>query len=232
MASHILNKIKMKKELSGLLKITCMLTMLLGVQVMLGCQASNTAKGTAIGAGTGAVIGGVIGSQSNNTAVGAIIGAAVGGTSGALIGNHMDKQAAELSADLKGARVERIGEGIKITFDSGLMFDFDSYTLTSGTKENLVALAKTLNKYDDTNILIEGHTDKTGTPEYNMTLSKKRSQSVASYIEDLKVKSSRITTHGYGEEQFISEIDQENRRVEVAIYANKKMIKAAEKGQL
>jgi outer membrane protein OmpA-like peptidoglycan-associated protein len=219
-------------KIPSLFRIGAMLLVIVGVQVILSCKASNTAKGTAIGAGSGAVIGGIIGSQSNNTAVGAIIGAAVGGTTGAIIGNHMDKQAEELSADLKGAKVERIGEGIKITFDSGLMFDFDSYTLTPGTKQNLTGLAKTLNKYEDTDILIEGHTDKTGTADYNMTLSKKRSQSVANYIEQLNVKRGRITTSGYGEQQSISEVDQENRRVEVAIYANKKMKKAAEKGQI
>ena len=188
----------MKTETTGLYRITWILLIILGVQLISGCKASSTAKGTAIGAGAGGVIGGIIGKQSNNTAVGAIIGAAVGGTAGALIGHHMDKQAEELKADLKGARVERVGEGIKITFDSGLMFDFDSYNLTSGTKQNLTGLAKTLNKYPDTNILIEGHTDKKGTDEYNMTLSKKRAQAVANYIEQLNVKSARITTNGYG----------------------------------
>ena len=209
-----------------------MLLIIVSVQVMLGCKASNMAKGTAIGAGSGAVIGGIIGKQSGNTAVGAIIGAAVGGTAGAIIGKNMDKQAAELKEDLKGATIERVGEGIKITFDSGLMFDFDSYTLTAGTKENLTGLAKTLNKYPDTNILIEGHTDKKGTEKYNMNLSQQRARSVATYMEQLNVQSSRITTNGYGELQPISENDQQNRRVEVAIYANEKMKKAAEKGQL
>lgn len=222
----------MKSGLSGFSRISCILLALIGTQLLHGCNATRTTKGVAIGSGSGAAIGGIIGSRSNNTAVGAIIGAAVGGATGALIGRHMDKQAAELSADLAGAEVERVGEGIKITFDSGLMFDFDSYTLTPGTKQNLTGLAKTLNKYDDTNILIEGHTDQTGTTKYNMTLSEKRSEAVARYIELLKVSSSRITTHGYGEEQTISQNDQENRRVEVAIYANKKMKRAAEKGLL
>jgi outer membrane protein OmpA-like peptidoglycan-associated protein len=202
------------------------------IQFLFGCNASNKTKGAAIGATSGAVIGGIIGKQSGNTAVGAIIGAGVGGATGALIGQRMDKQAAELKADLKGAKVERVGEGIKITFDSGLMFDFDSYSLTPGTKENLTALAKTLNKYDDTNILIEGHTDKTGSEDYNMALSEKRANAVEDYLQMQKVKGGRITTEGYGEIQPISETDSENRRVEVAIYANKKMKKAAEKGQL
>ena len=222
----------MKTEKAGLYRIGWILLLIVTIQFMVGCKASSTAKGTTIGAGAGGVIGGIIGKQSNNTAVGAIIGAAVGGTTGALIGHHMDKQAEELKADLKGARVERIGEGIKITFDSGLMFDFDSYTLTSGTKDNLTSLSKTLNKYEDTDILIEGHTDKKGAEDYNMTLSKKRAQAVSNYLEQLAIKSSRLTTNGYGELQPVSENDQENRRVEVAIYANKKMKKAADKGLL
>jgi outer membrane protein OmpA-like peptidoglycan-associated protein len=202
------------------------------VQFMLSCKASNTTKGAAIGVSSGAVIGGIIGHQSGHTAAGAIIGATVGGASGALIGQHMDKQAAELKADLAGATVERIGEGIKITFDSGLMFGFDSYKLSSSTTSNLSNLAKTLNKYEDTDILIEGHTDKKGTEEYNIDLSKQRSKSVAGYLEQMSVKSSRITTKGYGELQPISENDEQNRRVEVAIFANKKMKRAADKGPL
>lgn len=205
---------------------------LFSLVLLIGCKASNSTKGAGIGAGAGAVIGGVIGHQSGNTAVGAIIGAGVGGATGAIIGEHMDKQAAELRKDLKGATVERVGEGIKITFNSGLMFDFDSYNLTMGTQSNLTDLARTLNKYDDTNVLIEGHTDTKGSDEYNMTLSEKRSMAVEDYLIGQQVKGSRITTHGYGETQVISEVDDQNRRVEVAIYANKKMKRAAEKGQL
>ncbi|HEU5291215.1 MAG TPA: OmpA family protein, partial [Cyclobacteriaceae bacterium] len=224
--------IKFMKLVKRFSKVSLVIIAIIAIQIISGCNASNTAKGTAIGAGSGAVIGGLIGKKSGNTAVGAIIGAGVGGATGALIGQHMDKQAKELQADLKGAKVERIGEGIKITFDSGLMFDFDSYNLTSGTKQNLTSLAKTLNKYHDTNILIEGHTDKTGAEDYNQALSEKRAGAVENYLESLKVSPTRITTEGYGETQPISASDSENRRVEVAIYANKKMVKAAEKGQL
>jgi outer membrane protein OmpA-like peptidoglycan-associated protein len=220
------------RRLSSLKSSAWVIVLALGVELLSGCQASNANKGAAIGAGAGAVIGGVIGNQSNHTAAGAIIGAAVGGTAGALIGRHMDKQAEELRADLKGAKVERVGEGIKITFDSGLMFNFDSYTLTPETKDNLTSLAKTLNKYPDTNILIEGHTDATGTADYNMTLSRNRANAVSGFLEQQSVSSGRVTTKGYGEEQPVSVTDAENRRVEVAIYANKKMKKLAEKGQL
>ena len=218
--------------MSYLVRSSYLLLAFFVIQIMLSCQASNTTKGAVIGAGAGAVLGGVIGHEAGNTAVGAIIGAGVGGATGGLIGRHMDKQAEELKADLKGAKVERVGEGIKITFDSGLMFGFDSYTLTPGTKGNLTELAKTLNKYDDTNILIEGHTDQKGDDNYNMELSEKRAHSVKNFLAQQKVIGNRITTTGYGEEQLISEQDAQNRRVEVAIYANKKMKKLAEKGQL
>jgi outer membrane protein OmpA-like peptidoglycan-associated protein len=206
-------------------------------QVLVGCNATNTTKGGAIGAGAGGAIGGVIGHRSGNTAVGAIIGAAVGGTAGALIGRHMDKQAEELKDDLKGATVERVGEGILITFDSGLLFDVDKADIQTTTKANLDQLSQTLKKYDDTNILVEGHTDATGEESYNKKLSDKRAESVENYLVTNGVGDNRITTKGYGEAQPVAGNDTEtgrrqNRRVEVAIYANKEMKKAAEKGQL
>ena len=206
-------------------------------QIFSGCKASNTTKGGAIGAGAGAAIGGVIGHNSGNTVVGAIIGAAVGGTAGALIGRHMDKQAEELRNDLKGATVERVGEGILITFDSGLLFSLESYALQPATRDNLTQLAGTLKKYDDTNILIEGHTDSSGEDAYNQTLSEKRAKQVENFLVTQAVKESRITTKGYGEKQPLGSNDteagkQSNRRVEVAIYANNEMKKLAKKGQL
>jgi outer membrane protein OmpA-like peptidoglycan-associated protein len=211
--------------------------LLVAAQLFSGCKASNTTKGGAIGAGVGGTIGGVIGHQSDNTVVGAIIGAAVGGAAGALIGRHMDKQAEELREDLKGATVERVGEGILITFDSGLLFGFDSYSLQSATKSNLTELATTLKKYDDTDILVEGHTDNTGDDSYNQTLSEKRADEVKAFLVQEQVNTSRITTKGYGEKQPLTTNDTEagkkaNRRVEVAIYANKEMKKLAKNGQL
>ncbi|UII32068.1 OmpA family protein [Fulvivirga ulvae] len=208
-----------------------------GSYLMSGCQASNTTKGGAIGAASGGAIGAAIGSASDNTAVGAIIGAAVGGTAGALIGRRMDKQAEELRRDLEGAEVERVGEGIKITFDSGLLFDVDSYNLKPATKANLNDLANTLKKYENTDILIEGHTDNTGSDSYNQSLSENRAGAVTNYISAQGVSRSRITTMGYGEAQPVADNGspsgrQQNRRVEVAIYANDKMKKMAERGEL
>lgn len=213
------------------------LVFLLSTLLVTGCHASRAVKGGAIGAAGGAVVGGVIGYAAGNTAAGAIIGAAVGGTAGALIGHHMDKEAAEMRKDLKNARIERIGEGIKITFDSGILFDLNSSTLRPEAKENIKNLSGVLNKYQDTNILIEGDTDNSGTVQYNQELSERRAKSVADYLKVDGVASSRLTTVGLGETNPIAtngteEGRQMNRRVEIAIFADKKMKKAAEKGEL
>lgn len=213
------------------------LVFLMILAVSYSCNSSKTLRGGAIGAGAGGILGGIIGSKSDNTATGAIIGAAVGGTAGALIGKYMDKQAEELRRDLDGAKVERIGEGIKITFDSGILFGFDSSELTSASKVNISELAKTLKKYEDTEILIEGHTDSQGTEEYNQELSERRTASVSSQLKNLEVSGSRISEVGYGEMQPVADNStkegrSQNRRVEVAIYANNKLKKAAEKGEI
>jgi outer membrane protein OmpA-like peptidoglycan-associated protein len=198
---------------------------------------SKAQKGTYIGAGAGAAAGAAIGKAAGNTAMGAILGAAVGGAAGYGIGRYMDKQAEELRKDLEGAEIERVGEGIKITFREGIQFALNSAELSESSKANLTDLAETLKKYEDTNILIEGHTDITGTREYNMTLSDKRAESVADFLKGLDVPGKRITTEGYGPDQPVGNNDteygrQQNRRVEVAIFANEKLKKKAEKGQL
>lgn len=208
-----------------------------GLLLINACNWSNTAKGGAIGAGAGGAIGGAIGSASGNTATGAIIGAVVGGAAGATIGRYMDKQAEEIEEDLEGADIERVGEGIKITFDSGLLFDTEQYSLKPATKDNLNNLSETLQKYEDTKILVEGHTDAAGADDYNMRLSERRAQSVADYIIRLGVDPSRITTKGYGETQPVAsnetaEGKAQNRRVEMAIFANEKLKKAAERGEM
>ncbi len=198
-----------------------------------GCASmSKTGQGAIIGGAAGTVLGGVIGRAAGNTLVGAIIGGAVGGAAGAIIGSYMDKQAAEIRKDIAGAKVERVGEGIKITFDSGLLFDVDRYDLRPVSQENLAKLAVILNKYPDTNILIEGHTDSSGADDYNLRLSQSRAQSVSSYLAMQKVLSTRFTTQGYGESQPIADNataagKQQNRRVDVAIMANDKLKKAA-----
>lgn len=212
-------------------------TLVVSIVIMVGCGANNALKGGGIGAGVGGVAGGVIGNQFGNTAIGAIIGAAVGGTTGALIGRHMDRQAEEMRQDIENAKIERVGEGIKITFDSGILFKIDSSELQSAAKSNIESLAKILNKYPDTNILIEGDTDNTGTEAYNQKLSERRAQAVADYQRNLSVDGSRISILGLGESNPIAANDtaygrEQNRRVEVAIFANDKLKKAAENGNL
>jgi outer membrane protein OmpA-like peptidoglycan-associated protein len=222
----------MQRHLSVLLVLALAFGLLFG-----GCGASNTVKGGAIGAGAGAVIGGLIGKATGNTAAGAIIGAAIGGTAGALIGNYMDRQAEEMQRDIKNAKIERVGEGIKITFDSGILFQTNSSDLQTTAKSNIESLAKILNKYEDTNILIEGHTDSTGSAEYNQALSERRAEAVANYAKGLGVASPRFSTVGYGKNQPVAtnttvEGRQANRRVEVAIFANDKLKDAAMKNQI
>lgn len=212
--------------------------LLLSVFVIAGCSEwSKTAKGGAIGTAGGAAVGAGIGKLAGNTAVGAIMGAAIGGVAGASIGAYMDRQAEEMREDLEGAEIERVGEGIKITFDSGILFDVDKSDLKTAARENINELSETLKKYEDTNILIEGHTDNTGAEEYNQTLSEKRAQSVADYLNSLGIDNARVQTVGYGEMQPIADNTtasgrQDNRRVELAIFANKKLQRAAKRGDL
>ena len=218
----------MKKLFVGLLIISS----LIGT---MGCAEWNrTAKGAAIGAGAGGAAGGLIGYATGNTVAGVLIGAAVGGAAGALIGNYMDKQAAEIERDIEGARVERVGEGIKITFDSGILFDVNRANLKGGSRAGLTKLATILNKYDDTNILLAGHTDATGSDQYNLELSRRRAQSVSDYLSIQNVNSERFTVEGYGESDPVASNETtdgraQNRRVEVAIWANEKLKKAAQK---
>lgn len=198
---------------------------------------NKTTKGGLIGAGGGALLGGVIGAISGNTAAGALIGAAVGGTTGAIIGRRMDKQAAELQRDMQNAKVERVGEGIKITFSSGILFNTNSADLRPQSRDDISALAATLKKYGDTNVIVEGHTDNTGSDAINQPLSVRRADAVANYAKSLGVESSRFTTQGWGSSKPVADNSTEagrqaNRRVEIAILANEKLKKAAERGDI
>lgn len=186
---------------------------------------SGTEKGAAAGTAGGAVAGGLIGRATGSTARGAIIGAIVGGTAGAIIGRQMDRQAEELEEELPSATVERVGEGIQVTFDSGILFDFDASQLRPEARQNLRELAESLSSYDNTELLIVGHTDSVGRAEYNRGLSERRAQSAAAYLMEQGVRPSRVRTMGRGEEEPVAsnETDagrQQNRRVEIAIFAS------------
>jgi outer membrane protein OmpA-like peptidoglycan-associated protein len=198
-----------------------------GVSVALsGCASlNNKEKGGIIGATGGAVVGGAIGKANGSTAKGAILGAVVGGAAGMIIGHQMDKQAAELKQNIPGAVVERVGEGIQVTFASGLLFDFDSDVVRSEAATNLRNLAASLDKYPGSDLLIAGHTDSVGTDSYNLGLSQRRAESAASYLVSNGVDRTRLRSRGLGETEPVAPNDSEagrsrNRRVEVAIYAS------------
>ncbi|MDH5588760.1 MAG: OmpA family protein [Gemmatimonadota bacterium] len=193
-------------------------------------------EGAVIGAASGAVIGGIIGNRSGSTAKGAILGAVVGGAAGALIGSRMDEQADDLESRLENAKVERVGEGIQVTFDSGLLFGFDSSDLLPASRDNLARLAASLQDYPDTDVVIIGHTDSRGTDSYNQSLSERRAQVAANHLVASGLSGARVRPLGLGETEPVAsnETDagrQENRRVEVAIFASEEYRKRMTGGE-
>jgi outer membrane protein OmpA-like peptidoglycan-associated protein len=196
------------------------LALCLGLQ---GCS-TNMGTGAIVGAGAGAAIGGI----ASGSAKGAIIGAAIGGAAGAAIGGVMDAQAEDLQDKLPNATVERVGEGIQVTFDSGILFDVNMATLRTAAQQNLRDLAASLEEYDGTDVLVVGHTDSTGEASYNQGLSERRADAARSFLLGAGLASERVTAMGRGEEEPITTNDTEagrqaNRRVEIAIFASEEM---------
>lgn len=197
-----------------------------GTAILLSGCATRSRTGAVVGAAGGAVVGGVIGKVAGSTAKGAIVGAVLGGAAGAVIGSRMDKQAGELQQSITGAKVERVGEGIQVTFDSGLLFDSGSEGIRPEAGANLTELAKSLNEYPGTDVVIVGHTDERGSEGDNQALSERRARVAADYLGSQGVSASRITTRGLGETEPVASNETEsgrqaNRRIEVAIYASK-----------
>jgi outer membrane protein OmpA-like peptidoglycan-associated protein len=219
----------MKKIRSGLIII------LSASLILSGCASMNKAgKGAAIGTAAGGAMGAIIGKATGNTALGAVIGAAVGGTTGAIIGNKMDKQAEEIKNTVPDAKVERVGEGIVVEFNSNILFGFDKADLSEEAKGNLDKLVTVLNTYADTNIELQGHTDSKGSEAYNQTLSEKRATIVSTYLAEKSIKPERVTIKGFGETlpKYDNETEEgraQNRRVEFLITANEKMVADAER---
>lgn len=216
--------------------------------VTTGCntarKANKAQKGAAIGTVGGAIIGGVIGNNvgKGNTVLGAVIGGVVGGVAGGIIGNSMDKQAEKIKNEIPGAEVQRVGEGIIVTFSEknpdgskmGVYFDFDRSDITANSELALNKLIQIFKEYPETNLLVEGHTDDKGADSYNLALSERRALAVGNYLKNAGILSSRITINWYGETQPKVENSNdvnraENRRVEFAITANDKMKEAARK---
>ncbi len=204
--------------------------MLLSGAIMLSSCASlnKTQKGAGVGVVAGGAMGAVVGKVAGNTALGAIIGAAVGGATGAVIGHKMDKQAEEIKNKVPDAKVERVGEGIVVEFNSNILFGVDKSALSLDAKTNLNKLVTVLNSYPETNIEVQGHTDNTGSEAYNSKLSVRRASSVSSYLRGQGISGSRISNRGFGESAPKYSNDDENgrsqnRRVEFLITANEKM---------
>lgn len=209
--------------------------------VLTGCEATkntnNTQRGAGIGAVAGAVLGGIIGNnvKGGNTTTGAVIGGVIGGVAGGVIGNKMDKQAREIETALPSAQVERVGEGIKLVLgENAVRFDSSKSTLTAAAKANLDKLVPVFQSYADTDIVIFGYTDSTGSLEFNQTLSEQRAASVKNYLASKGLITARFRTKGLGIADPIASNEtvegrSQNRRVEFAITANDKMIQEAKK---
>ena len=213
------------------------LTLLCGAMIFSSCGTmSKTGKGTLLGSGAGAIIGAGIGA-----AIGAAIGTAVGAGTGAVIGKKMDKKAAELEA-LENAQVETVQDqnglqAIKVTFNSGILFPTNGSTLSQTSKNELSQFATKMSDMQDTDITIYGHTDNTGSDAVNERLSKERAQSVATYLKNCGIASSRMTTEGKSYSMPVADNSTkegraQNRRVEIYITANQAMIEKAENGTL
>ena len=212
---------------------------LAGALVLSSCGASNAVKGAGIGAAGGGAIGAGIGRVLGNTAVGAVIGGVVGGTAGTLIGKKMDKQKKELERDVKDAKIESVNDGqaIRVTFDSGILFATNSSTLSSTSQNSLRSFAANLKANSQTDMLIIGHTDNTGSDRINDPLSLNRASSVRSFLSAQGVDSSRMRVDGKGSHEPVADNStasgrKENRRVEVYIIPNKAMVEAAQNGTL
>jgi outer membrane protein OmpA-like peptidoglycan-associated protein len=191
-----------------------------------GCAStSNQTKGAVIGATSGGAVGALIGSATGSTAVGLALGALVGGAGGAIIGHQMDQQAKEIKHNVPGATVARVGEGMDVTFASEALFNENSAVLSEQARSNLTSLAQSLQKYPNTNVLIVGHTDSTGTNAENMALSEQRAAAAKNYLASQGVAPARMRAVGRGAAEPVAPNDndadrQRNRRVEVAIYAS------------
>lgn len=214
--------------------------LLLSIALFLGgCNANNTVKGGAIGAGSGAALGAIIGGiagKGKGAVIGAAVGTAVGGGAGAIIGNKMDKKAQQAAA-IQGAEVEKVTDtnglqAVKVTFNSGILFAFNSSTLSASAKSSLTEFAKVLRDDPTIDISVIGHTDKVGSYEANQTVSTRRATAVADYLKQNGVAYSQFkNVQGVGYDQYDESLSaDQNRRVEVFMFASEQMIKNAEAG--
>lgn len=232
------------KVLKGLLATAVCASMILGT----ACSSmTNTGKGALIGGGGGAGVGAGLGALiggGKGAGIGAGVGAAVGAGVGALIGNHMDKQKKQLEEQLaQQAKVEETTDSttglkaIRVTFDGGILFPTNKYTLNEQAKADLSRFATNLKENPNTNVQILGFTDNTGSFAVNEKLSNERAESVLSYLANQGVSATRLTAKGVPMADYVAsnataEGRAQNRRVEIFITANDEMIRQAEAGTL
>jgi len=204
---------------------------MIGLLILSGCAApqTNTGKGATYGAAGGAIAGAVlgqaIGRDTEGTLLGAAAGAAVGAAAGAGVGQMMDRQEAEMRDALaasEAAAVKREGDLLAITLKGDVSFDLDSDVVRPGLYNELDRIAQIMIKYPQTSILVEGHTDSTGSEAYNQQLSERRANSVKNLLVQRGVQAYRINILGYGESRPVAtnatpEGRQMNRRVEIRI---------------
>lgn len=206
--------------------------------LLAGCGSmNNTTKGAAIGGGSGAALGAIIGGvlgKGKGAAIGAAIGTAVGAGTGAVIGKKMDKKAEE-AARIANAQVEKITDAnglaaVKVSFSSGILFGFNSSTLSSQSKTSLAEFANILKEDATLDINIVGHTDKVGSLEANQKVSTNRAVAVQSYLQQCGVRPTQFKeVVGVGYSQYDeSQTPEQNRRVEIYMYASEQMIREAE----
>jgi outer membrane protein OmpA-like peptidoglycan-associated protein len=195
-----------------------------------GCQSlgPQTRRQAAVGAAAGTVAGSVLGTFTGSTVQGAIIGAVLGGAAGGLIGRDMDEKAREIHANIPDAQVTRLGEGLVVAFPSQLLFDVGSDRLRSDSKSDLNRFVSSISEFGDSRLLLVGHTDNIGAPDFNLALSTRRANAVAKYLESRGLGAERIAVTGVGESEPVEsnateEGRQLNRRVEVAVYAGEQM---------
>ena len=212
---------------------------LAGSFALSSCGLDNAVKGAGIGAVGGAAIGAGIGRVLGNTALGTAIGGVLGGTAGTLIGRKMDKQKKELEASVKDAKIESVNDGqaIRVTFDSGILFATSSASLSAASQATLQKFAANLKENSDTDLLIVGHTDNTGSDRVNNPLSYNRAASVRTFLLSQGVAETRMKVEGKGSTEPVADNStaagrRDNRRVEVYILPSKDMVKAAEAGTL
>ena len=183
---------------------------------------NRTAVGIGVGALSGYLLGDLVGGDHDRNAK--VIGAGIGAIAGGAVGNYMDQQEAELRRQTAGTGVDvyRQGDELVLRMPSGITFPVDRYDIQPQFQSTLNQVAQTLSSYNQTYIDVLGHTDSTGSDEYNEALSQRRAQSVSDYLSAHGVALARIGTRGYGEGQPIASNDTdagraENRRVEIKV---------------